>query len=63
MAETIEYYKTGQAAVLISVTSQTLRDWHEKEVFIPEIVKKSNHRLYSKEQIEKFIKETMENKN
>lgn len=51
------YMKSGEAARMIGVSVQTLRNWQHKNILIPEQTYPSGHRKYSVEQIEKFIEE------
>lgn len=51
------YIKSGEAAKFIGVSVQTLRNWQYRGILIPEQIFSSGHRRYSKEQLEKFVKE------
>lgn len=54
-----KYLKIGEVAELVGVSTQTLRSYHAKGIFVPAIVFDSGHRKYSVEQVEKFIEETL----
>lgn len=56
MGKDTKYYKAGEAADFIGISLQTLRNWQERGVLIPDKVLESGHRLYSESQLEKFIK-------
>lgn len=49
-------YKVGEAANILGVTPQTLRNYHYRGILIPELILKTGHRFYTKEQLEEFIK-------
>ena len=44
---------------MIGCSPQTLRNYERKGIFVPEAVLETGHRMYSVEQIEKFIQEQM----
>ena len=50
-----KYVKIGKAAEMIGCSPQTLRNYERKGIFVPEAVLETGHRMYSVEQIEKFI--------
>ena len=54
-----KYVKIGKAAEMIGCSPQTLRNYERKGIFVPEAVLETAHRMYSVEQIEKFIQEQM----
>lgn len=54
-----KYVKIGKAAEMIGCSPQTLRNYERKGIFVPEAVLETGHRMYSVEQIEKFIQEQM----
>lgn len=54
-----KYVKIGEAASMIGCSTQTLRNYERKRIFIPELVLETGHRRYSVEQIERFIQEQM----
>lgn len=56
MSTDTKYFKAGEAADFIGVSLQTLRNWQERGVLIPDKVLESGHRLYSESQLEDFIK-------
>lgn len=56
MCSNEKFYKAGEAADFIGVSLQTLRNWQERGVLIPDKVLESGHRLYSESQLEDFIK-------
>lgn len=49
------YLSSGVASQLIGVASQTLRNWQEKGILVPERVLSSGHRRYSLQQIVDFV--------
>lgn len=51
------FVKAGEAAKYIGVCVQTLRNWQNREILVPDKVYPSGHRRYSKKQLEKFVKE------
>lgn len=50
------FYKSGDAAKILGVSIQTLRNWQELGILIPEKVFPSGHRRYSEQQLIDFIK-------
>ena len=52
-----KYLKTGEAADYIGIHPQTLRNYHAEGLLIPEIILDSGHRLYTREQLDKFVEE------
>lgn len=52
-------FRSGEAARRIGVSKIALIDWERRGILIPERKTIGGHRLYSKEQIETFIKERM----
>ena len=52
-----KYLKTGAAADYIGVSHQTLRNYHQQGLLIPEQVLDSGHRYYSLEQLDRFVRE------
>lgn len=57
MANAKRYLKIGEAAEMIGVSTQTLRNYQRRGLLVPELVFDSGHRKYSVEQIEAFVKE------
>lgn len=51
------YMKIGKAAEYVGVSTQTLRNYHDKGILVPEMVLDSGHRLYSVEQLDEFVKQ------
>lgn len=50
-------FKTGAAAQYLGITPHTLRNWHYKNILVPELILESGHRFYTKEQLDKFMSE------
>jgi DNA-binding transcriptional MerR regulator len=50
------YLKVGEASEYIGVCPQTIRNYHDRGILVPEMVLDSGHRYYSVEQLDKFIK-------
>lgn len=50
-------FKTGEAAQYLGVTPHTLRNWHYRNLLVPELILESGHRFYTKEQLDKFMEE------
>ena len=49
------YLKVGEVAKILGVSPQTVRDYHQQDFLIPEVILDTGHRLYSREQVEEFI--------
>ena len=50
------YYRIGEFAKLIGKSSQTLRNWDRSGTLKPAVVNENGRKLYSKEQLDQFIK-------
>lgn len=50
-----QYYKIGEFARLIGVSSATLRVWDEKGLLNPHHVSPSGYRYYSEEQLQRYL--------
>jgi len=50
------YYRIGEFANLIGKSSQTLRNWDRNGTLKPAVVNENGRKLYSKEQLDQFIK-------
>ena len=59
MSDTKILFRSGEAAKRRGVSKIALIDWERRGILIPERKTIGGHRLYSKEQIETFIKEKM----
>lgn len=55
--QTMKYYKITEAAKLLNVTPETLRNWERKGKFVSHHRTEGGQRLYSEEQIEEIIGE------
>lgn len=51
-----KFYKIGEAAEMLGVTTTTLRDWEKKGEFIPDRKSDSGTRYYSESQIKSLFK-------
>jgi putative resolvase len=51
MAKKNGLMKSGEAARLLGVNVQTLRNWHKKGILVPAFVPESGTRMYSLRQI------------
>lgn len=51
-----EYIKSGEAAKFFGVSVQTLRNWQDRGILVPEQIYPSGHRKYSRRQLEEFLK-------
>ena len=49
-------YKIGEVAKMLGLTTRTLRNYDKDKSFVPEMRTPKNHRRYSKEQIDEYIK-------
>lgn len=53
--EFVRYYKAGEFAQLIGVTSVTLRKWGDKGLLIPHHRSPTGYRYYSEEQLQDYL--------
>lgn len=53
--EFLKYYKAGEFASLIGVTSVTLRNWGDKGWLIPHHRSPTGYRYYSEEQLRDYL--------
>lgn len=49
------FIRIGEAAEMVGVSTQTLRNWESLGILLPEIVRDTGHRYYTVKQIEDFI--------
>lgn len=54
-----QYLRTGEAADYIGISHQTLRNYHQQGLLIPERILDSGHRYYSLKQLDRFIAENL----
>lgn len=52
----MEFYKSGEFASMLGITSVTLRKWDEKGLLKPHHRSPSGYRYYSDEQYRRYIK-------
>lgn len=52
----MKFYKAGEFAAMLGITSVTLRTWDEKGWLKPHHRSPSGYRFYSDEQYEKYMK-------
>lgn len=52
-----EFLTSAQAAELLGVSNQSLKNWHQSGAFVPALVTPTGHRRYSKTQIEEYLKQ------
>lgn len=50
------YYTINEFANIIGVSKNTLRLWDKKEILIPHHKTKGGHRMYSKDQVDAYLK-------
>jgi hypothetical protein len=55
MAKKNVLIKTGDAAKLLGVSTQTLRAWHKKGILVPDFLPSSKTRLYSVRQLNEIL--------
>jgi DNA-binding transcriptional MerR regulator len=55
MAKKNVLIKTGEAARLLGVSTQTLRAWHRKGILVPDFLPESGTRMYSIRQINSIL--------
>ena len=51
----MDYYNVSQAARVLCVTAQTLRNWEKEGILIPHHKTKYGYRYYSKEQLDNYL--------
>ena len=55
LKETGNFLSSGVAAQFLCINPQTLRNWQERGILVPERVLSSGHRRYSLQQIVDFV--------
>lgn len=56
----MRFYKSGEFAQMLGVTSATLRNWDFKGILKPHHKTDTGYRYYSEEQLQKFFEKSCE---
>lgn len=58
MARNTEFLKAGEAARILGAAPSTLANWERAGILKPDRKLPSGHRLYKRESLERFMKES-----